>query len=460
MTIKNLQNKKICILGWGIENQALVKFLLKKKVKSEIIICDKKKVGTQNFAFPPKNIKWKSDKDYDKNLERYDIIFRAPGYPLSKLSRLAPLPAKRGNKREGLQIITSPMKLFFELCPTKNIIGVTGTKGKGTTASLIYRILKQAGRKVFLGGNIGVAPFAFIDKIKKNSWVILELSSFQLEDMEVSPRMAVITNFTAEHLSPADPNNPNYHHTLSAYWRAKANIFKWQKKNDYLIINKKLKDRLVGSPPPGKIKYFTTLDWPTKIVGDYNRENISAAAAAAKAAGVKTKISKQTVKNFKNLEHRLEFVKNIRGVKYYNDSFATTPTATAADLESFSAPIILLAGGADKGADFKKLARQIKKRVKFTVLLAGQATPRIKKALAKIKYPAKNIGPAKSMAQAVRIARGKSAAGDIVLLSPACASFGMFQNYKERGKLFKKKVKKLQITNPYKFTNNKLGEIK
>jgi UDP-N-acetylmuramoylalanine--D-glutamate ligase len=336
---------------------------------------------------------------------------------------------------------------------------VTGTKGKGTVSALIYEILKKAGKKVWLGGNIGIAPFEFLDKIKKDDWVVLELSSFQLEDIEVSPKIAVITNFYKEHLSSADPNNPNYHRSMKRYWNAKMNIVKWQKRGDKVVINKKLEIRNLKFGRGKKI-FFTKLELPSKLIGEHNKENIAAAVEVAKIIGIKKDIIKKAVKQFKGLEHRLELVKTIRGIKYYNDSFATTPESVITALNSFKEPIILLAGGAEKKSDFKKLARVIKKkvhpvkpneagakqfnRVKFVVLLNGEATLRLKKELIQSGFFGKNIKLVYNMIEAVRVARKNASSGNIILLSPACASFGMFKNYKERGNLFKKEVEKIK----------------
>jgi len=431
ITLKKLNNKKICILGYGIENQALVKYLIAKKIKADITICDSSKGVRHPFECRTPLVSWQLGKTYDKHLDQYDIIFRIAGYPLFT-------PEIIKARQAGVEI-SSPTKLFFELCPTKNIIGVTGTKGKGTTASLIYSILKKAGQQAYIGGNIGIPMFSFLNKIKPRDWVILELSSFQLENLETSPRIAVITNFYREHLAPADPNNPNYHKSLSSYWQAKSNIFKWQKKNNAAIINKNLKNK-TAEIGLGKKIYFNKSNMQTKLIGEYNKENIAATIETARLAGVKMKVIKKVIKNFKNLKHRLEFVCQAGQVKYYNNSFATTPEATIADLNSFKEPIILLAGGADKGSSFRELAKAIKKKVKFAVLLKGQATPRIKKELLKIKYPKNKMKLIDSMREAVKTAKQNSVAGDIVLLSTGCASFGMFKNYKERGNLFKKEV--------------------
>lgn len=430
MELKDLQNKKIAILGLGIENMALVRYLLKHKVKCEMTICDKRE-EVQKFWIPAyagmtkkkagmTKVSWQLGKGYNKNLDKFDVLFRSPGWPIIPLA-----PFIKG--------VSSPMQLFFELCPSKNIIGVTGTKGKGTTASLIYEILRAAGKRAWLGGNIGVAPFEFLDKIKKNDWVALELSSFQLEDMTVSPQIAVIANLYPEHLKPADPNNPNFHKNFKAYRDAKLNIVKWQKAGDKAVLNYKLNIK-------GKKIYFKKSNLPSKLVGEHNKENIAAAAAVAKIAGVKLEIIKKAVASFKGLEHRLELARELDGVKYYDDSFATTPESTIIALKSFVSPIILFLGGAEKGSNFKKLAKEVKHRVKFVILLNGDATPRIKKELLKVGFKADSMKLADNIKEAVKFAKAKAAPGDIVLLSTACASFGMFKNYKERGDLFKAEV--------------------
>ncbi|MDO8592216.1 MAG: UDP-N-acetylmuramoyl-L-alanine--D-glutamate ligase [bacterium] len=438
MDIKDLNNKKIAILGLGLENIALAKYLLKHKVEAEITICDrrnKKQLGDAYRRLLRRPLAARNDKlgkNYNKNLGKFDVLLRSPGWPITPLKSPLP-PLLKGET-------TSPMKLFFELCPSKNIIGVTGTKGKGTTASLIYEILRAAGKRVWLGGNIGVAPFEFMDKINQNDWVVLELSSFQLEDMTRSPRIAVITNFYPEHLKPADPNNPNFHKTMADYFKAKANIFRWQKSNDYLITNFQFPISNKIPNPKSQIIYFKKSELPSKLIGEHNKENVAAAVEAAKIVGIKPEVIKKAVANFKGLEHRLKFVRELNGVKYYDDSFATTPEATIIAIESFDSPLILFLGGADKASGFMELAKKVKQRVKFVVLLKGQATPRIKKELLAAGYENKKMKLAYNIKEAVAAAREQAESGDVVLLSTACASFGLFKNYKERGNLFKLEV--------------------
>jgi UDP-N-acetylmuramoylalanine--D-glutamate ligase len=438
--MQKLQNKKIAILGLGIENYWLVKYILAQKIVCTIMICDgrgKKDLNDKLLEFQKyKNVDWILGKNHDHALSEFDIVVRSPGALLANPNLVAA-------KKAGA-LITSAMNLFFENCPTNNLIGVTGTKGKGTTASLIAAILTQGGKTVWLGGNIGVAPFEFLPKIKSSDWVVLELSSFQLEDIKYSPKISVLTNFYPEHLAPADPNNPNYHKTLAIYWRAKLNIAKWQHSSDVLIANEKLTAKLKKTKLLGQIVYFNKTDLPSNLVGEHNLENIAAAVLVAKQVGIKELDIAKAVAKFKGLEYRIEFVRELKKTKYYNDSFATTPEATIIALRSFACPIILLVGGADKGSDFKKLAKEIKARVKFVALLDGLATKRIMKALETVKYPVKQMKVFKSLATAMKFVHRQAMPDDVVLLSPACASFGMFKNYKERGKLFSQEVKKLR----------------
>ena len=415
--LEKFNNKKIALLGLGLDNQALLELLKTQKVKAEITIKDARQ----------------DPEEFNKNLYPFDILFRSPGWPIL-------CPGIQEALKKGKTEMTSPLNLFFALCPSKNIIGVTGTKGKGTTASLIYQILKDAGKKVWLGGNIGIAPLGFLNKIKASDYVILELSSFQLEDLRFSPMISVITNLYKEHLAPADPNNPNYHSYYSKYWQAKLNIGK-NKDNKFLVINSNLKTKIKSVKLPGKLIYFSASQLNSKLVGTYNKENIGAALEVAKLLKINIKSAEKSVAKFENLEHRLELVEEINKIKYYDNSFSTTPESTILDLKSFTTPIIQIAGGADKGASFKELAKTIKANVKFLILLPGVGTKNIKKELTKIKFPATKFKEVEDMEEAVKIAEQHAVSGDTVLLSTGCASFGIFKNYKERGDLFKKYVR-------------------
>lgn len=436
-----IDSNNIALLGLGKENQALLLHLIKQKYQGVITICDQRQKkdllkiinAEKNLKKYSAKLKWRLEGEFKNNLEDFDLLFRSPGWPLS-------CPSIKQAKRHG-SFVSSAMEYFLAICPSRNIIGVTGSKGKGTTASLITAILKADKRKVFLGGNIGIAPFSFFDKIKPVDWVVLELSSFQLEELKISPRYAIITNLFKEHLSPADPLNPNYHQSYAAYFKAKLSIAK-NKENRFLLINQTIRHKVENLKLESKLIYFKPSALSSKLKGVYNQENIGAAVALAKLLKIKQEIYQKAVANFSNLEHRLELVIEKKGVKYYNNSFSTTPESTVLDLLSFNEPIILLAGGADKGADFKKLAKVIKERVKYLILLEGKATPKILAELEKQNYQANRKTLVNSMNEAINVAKEEAQAGDIVLLSTACASFGLFKNYKERGEQFRYYVKK------------------
>lgn len=296
-------------------------------------------------------------------------------------------------------------------------------------------------------GNIGTAPFEFINKLKKDDYVVLELSSFQLEDLHKSPHIAVLTNFSPEHLAPADPNNPNYHKNLKSYWLAKSQIFAQQKKNDYFIVNERLNSPLErggaerrGVMGNAQVVKFIKSELESNLPGEHNKENIAAAVEVAKLLKINDKIIAKAVKIFKGLEHRIEKVIEKNGITYYDDSFATIPDSAVIALKSFNQPIVLLAGGADKGANFKNFAKEIKKRVKFLILFKGIGSERIITELEKINYSKKNYKIVDNMKKAMELANKRVRSGDIVLLSPGCASFGVFKNYKERGNLFKEAI--------------------
>ncbi len=463
MIVKKNENLKIALLGFGLDNQALLKLLLKKRDTQEITICDKRpkkllaKIETESQKNNKVKINYRLEKDFNHNLFEFDILFRSPGWPIA-------CPGVQEALKSG-SYLSSALDVFFRLCPTKNIIGVTGTKGKGTTATLIHQIIsnnlknktlskksdtKETRSKAWLGGNIGLSPLSFLEKLKEKDFVVLELSSFQLEDLKMSPKISVITNLFKEHLAPADPNNPNFHKSFNDYFKAKLNIA-LNEENELLIINQKLKDKfktyeklLSSKKSDKKIAYFQAANLKTKIKGDYNQENIAAAIEVAKALRISKNIYEKTVANFKNLEHRLELVAEKNKIKFFNNSFSTTPESTELDLLSFNSEIIQLAGGADKGANFKNLAKTIKKKVKFLILFPGEGSKKIELELKKINFSEKKIIKVKSMSEAISGAYSQAKPGDIILLSTACASFGLFKNYKERGNLFREGVKKIK----------------
>lgn len=433
--------KKIALLGLGKDNIALLNLFDKHKAPAVFTICDfreKNKLPKLKL----KNIKplYQLNSSFNTNLEKFDILYRSPGWPLN-------CPGLKKAIKLNKEIeITSALNLFFELCPSKNIIGVSGTKGKGTTATLITNILKTAyknKRRVFLGGNIGIPPLSFLEKINKDDYIVLELSSFQLEDLKYSPKIAILTNLFPEHLAPADPNNPNYHSSINSYFQAKLNIAK-SKENKHLIANLSLKNKLEKAGIKKDVIYFSKSELKTKLVGDYNKENIAASVSLAKLLKVSPSIYEPVIAKFGNLKHRLRLVASKNGVKYYNNSFSTTPESTALDLKSFSGRIIQIAGGADKGASFKDLAKTILEKTTKLILLPGKGSEKIALELEKIKFPKENLTLAPDMKEAVSSASKLAEPNDTVILSTACASFGIFKNYKQRGELFEEYVNKIK----------------
>lgn len=426
--MSNFKGKKIAVLGIGVEGESSVKFLRSKGAK--VVQLDKNK-----------------NKNYLENLNQYDLVVRTPGLKISELAKKVD-PAK----------ITSQTRLFFDLCPCP-IIGVTGTKGKGTTSSLIYEMLKKQGKDAYLGGNIGKPPLDFLSRLSPQSIVVLELSSFQLQDMTKSPHIAVMLMTTSEHL--------DYHKDVKEYVDAKRNILRFQRSSDYAVINRDYPASLESDIySVGRIYYvsreregyegcFIGNDalWllrdgrkeriisnsEIKIPGKHNLENACAACMAANLSGVSKKTMVSILKTFKGLEHRIELVRELGGVRFYDDSFSTTPETAIAAIEAFKEPKILILGGSGKGSDFTELGQVIsdpKNNIK-AIIGIGVEWQRIKE---KIKMEKLLVEGAKNMGQIVKAASKIAEDGDVVLLSPACASFDMFKNYKDRGEQFKKEV--------------------
>jgi UDP-N-acetylmuramoylalanine--D-glutamate ligase len=459
--ITDWKNKKVAVLGLGVEGLATVQFLQNKG--SEIWVLDKKK--KEEFAdeivksAEELGAKFVLGPEYLKKLSEYDVIVRAPGF-------IRKSPELLKAEKEGA-VITSLTKIFFDLCPCP-IIGVTGTKGKGTTSALIYEMLKDSGRDVYLGGNIGTPPLDFLDKLTKQSIVVLELSSFQLQDLTKSPYIAVMLMTTSEHL--------DHHKDVAEYIDAKRNILRFQDEKDFAVLNR---DYIVTNESDifteGNVFYVTRerdsveqgafirdnavwmrmqgSEW--KIIdtqnillpGRHNLENVEAAVVAATLGGADKGSIAHVLRTFKGLEHRLELVREVKGVRYYDDSFSTTPETAIAAIEAFGAPEILILGGSSKNSDFTELGNVISEAKNIKAIIGiGEEWWKIKSAL-RTKNKEQRIlfvEDAKDMRTIVLAASKIAQPGDVVLLSPACASFGMFRNYKDRGEQFKKEVNSLK----------------
>ncbi|PIQ77291.1 UDP-N-acetylmuramoyl-L-alanine--D-glutamate ligase [Candidatus Peregrinibacteria bacterium CG11_big_fil_rev_8_21_14_0_20_46_8] len=449
----------IAILGHGIEGKAAAEYFLAKG--EEVTVCD----SNQGLSLP-KTLGAQLGPDYLKNLERFDLVVRSPGIS-PNIKELQPIRSK----------LTSATKIFFDACPCP-VIGVTGTKGKGTTASLLHAILSQGEKRVFLGGNIGVPMLSFLNQVTKSDLVILELSSFQLMDLQKSPHVAVVLGITPDHL--------DYHKDFEEYVAAKQNIVRHQTKNDVAIIDvdsaesaacAKLTSARVREVSTTKsvrdgafvkVDSFTLLDGNegsifgtrgnTRLLGEHNVKNILAAAAAAQTLGAPLQHIQSAVQNFKGLPHRLEHVARKEGVDFYNDSASTNPETTIAAIRSFKRPEIIILGGSGKGVSFASLAAEVVERENVkSVIVFGEMRQEISAAIEKaaieermqaIKAAAKKkeepipphkleIIQAESVAEAFMVAKMLAQEGDVVLLSPACASFDMFSNYIERGEMFR-----------------------
>lgn len=415
----------VAILGFGREGKATLRYFYKKGVRG-ITVCDRLR---QKF---PKGIRGNFGKNYLRNLFKFNVIFRSPGIPYYT-------PEIQKAKKAGAEI-TSATKYFFETCPAK-IIGVTGTKGKGTVAALIEAMLKKSGKRVFLCGNIGAPALDILDKLKPSDWVIYELSSFQLQDLQKSPHIAVVLGITSEHL--------DYHKTAQEYRNAKKSIVKFQKKEDHVVFDNTNKIAIAFArsakakkhPTSSQKKLFPLKN--TRLPGPHNIKNMYAAITAAKIAGAKTPAIKKAIREARPRPHRLEPLPSRHGIHFINDSAATIPEATIAAIQSFQTPIMLIAGGSEKHSNYTQLGRAIvNARHLKEVILMGKTAAKIEKAIKTAGGKHIKIVRAKTLKDAIRAAYHDAIRGDTVLLSPASASFDQFKNYEDRGEQFKIQTKK------------------
>ncbi len=457
MNKDHFKNKNIAILGFGIEGISVCDFL--NEVSAVTVVDEKKREDFDPEVlnrYEGLGVKFKFGTI--DSLVGFDIIFRSPGFHPE-------IPQLVEAKEKGVEV-TSATKVFFNLCPCP-IIGVTGTKGKGTTSTLVYEMLKLRGFDTYLGGNIGTPPLSFLDNLKSDSKVVLELSSFQLIDLEKSPHVAVMLMTTSEHL--------DYHEDVYEYIDAKRNIFRFQNENDFAIVNRdypasnesdiettarvyqvsREQDVVSGCFVRGD-KIILKMDKEVQEIldikdialpGKHNLENVCAAIVASLCAGAIMKSIIPVLKQFKGLEHRIEHVATVRGVAYYDDSFSTTPETAIAAIEAFEQPKILILGGSSKNSDFTELGQIISDNETIKAIIGiGSEWEKIKESIKYKVSSIKCIEGLENMEQVVEESSKIAEIGDVVLLSPACASFGMFQNYKDRGEQFKKEVQSLKIS--------------
>jgi UDP-N-acetylmuramoylalanine--D-glutamate ligase len=437
MKIETLKNKKILILGFGREGKDTLEFLRKIFPDKTFGIADKDKnckLQIENCKL--RKVKWHLGENYLKALKNYDVIIKSPGVPIH-------LPEVERAFKEGK--ITSQTEIFLENYKGK-IVGITGTKGKSTTASLIYKVLKGGGLKVHLAGNIGKPVLNYLISSKEDEIFVYELSSHQLYNLKISPHVAVFLNIYPEHL--------DYYKDFKEYLMAKANITLWQTENDFLVYNSK-DENIRKIAEKSKAKKIPIRDYSNILenigikkipfYGDFYGLNIACAIEVGKIFGVKKDKIKKAIEKFKPLPHRLEYVGRFNGIEFFNDSLSTIPQTTIAALDSLGERVqTLILGGFDRGLDFKELAREILKRKIKNLILFPTTGERIWREILKFVKDDSQLPRAilvQNMKDAVKIAFEITEKGKICLLSPASPSFGIFRDYKERGNLFKKYVK-------------------
>ena len=451
--LASLRGKQVTVIGIGVSNRPLLRLLA--GAGAEVTARDKKteeQLGDIAPQLKEWGIRLVLGENYMEDISG-DVVFRTPGLRPDHPGLLAA-------KERGAEI-TSEMEVFFEVCPCP-MIAVTGSDGKTTTTSVIAEMLRAAGKTVWLGGNIGTPLLDQADKMASDHVAVLELSSFQLMSMKKTPHVAVITNLS--------PNHLDWHRDFAEYVEAKCNLFKNQGKDDVLVLN-------FDNPPScelaekasGQVRFFSRKSIPVvggvwlkdgmlldngepimatadiRIPGDHNVENYMAACAALKGL-VAPEIMAKVAREFNGVEHRLELTRELDGVKYYNDSIASSPSRTLAGLKCFpSDTIILIAGGYDKQIPFDALGAALPTAVRV-LLLCGATADKIEAAV----KAAPDYAPGKpelvhfdNLDDTVAYARKIAKAGDLVLLSPACASFDQFPNFAARGRYFKDLVNKL-----------------
>ena len=455
-----IQGKKVAFIGAGVSHKRCIEQFV--ELGAQVTLCDQKKsledFGAYADTLRRLHVRLSLGEHYTDGFAGQDIIMRTPGYEYYKPELQAALQA--GTK------VTNEVELFFELCPCE-IVAVTGSDGKTTTTTLISKMFEAAGRKVFLGGNIGAALLPQLADVTPEAVAVVELSSFQLISMRVSPKVAVVTNVT--------PNHLDHHKDMQEYIDAKRNILLWQVPPCRAVLGFENEiSRGMQKDCKGEQVWFTRLHETdkgaflresddtlcyaengvvtpilpraeVKLRGLHNVENLLAAIAAVWGR-VPVEAMRQVGSTFTGVEHRIEPVRTLDGVTYYNDSIASSPTRTIAGLRSFNQKIILIAGGYDKKIPYEPLAPEILAHVK-TLVLMGATGPRIEAAVRAcpgFDESALTILHADSMQHAVELARGAAQPGDVVSLSPASASFDLYPNFEVRGRDYKNIVNNLK----------------
>ena len=458
--LSSLRNKTVAVIGIGVSNRPLIELLLSRGVA--VTACDKKDratLGAPAEELVGKGCRLRLGPDYLKDLTE-DVIFRTPGMRPD-------LPELNAAVERG-STLTSEMEVFFEVCPCP-ILAVTGSDGKTTTTTIIAELLRAAGKTVHLGGNIGHPLLSETGGMKAGDIAVLELSSFQLMTMTRSPHIAVVTNLA--------PNHLDVHKDYAEYISAKENIFTHQSASDIAVFNadNEVTRSFVGRQR-GALRTFSRREtvergaylapddagegqaiWMSnengcrqvlslaeiKLPGVHNVENYMAAIAAVDRL-VPDKIIRDFAKNFGGVEHRIELVRELDGVRYYNDSIASSPSRTIAGLNAFPEKVILIAGGKDKGISYDSLGPVVNEHVKL-LILCGATAGVIRASVEQAEnYGGLEIADVEDYHQAVSLARSRAKEGDVIILSPASTSFDRFANFMERGRVFKEIVNSLK----------------
>lgn len=433
---------KIAILGFDVEGKASYDYF--SRSEHEITILDR----NPEVAIP-EGVDSVLGDTYLDNLNRFDLIVRTAGLNPKLILEKNPSVADK---------ITSHINEFLRVSPTRNIIGVTGTKGKGTTSALITSVLEAAGKTVHLGGNIGLPPLTFNNQLYSDSWVVLELSSFQLIDLKTSPHIGVCIMVVPEHL--------DWHDDIEEYYQAKSQLFAHQSQEDIAIyFSQNDVSKSIATASPGKkIPYYDKpgayvhsdsikIDGHTicktselKLLGKHNWQNVCAAITAVWQVTQDVDSMRKVLTSFTGLPHRLELIRELDGVKYYDDSFGTAPETAIVAVQAFKQPVIAIMGGRSKGIPFDKLGEIVSKEPNLkNVITIGETGPEIAESLKSNGFD-QIVEGEKSIDEIVKQAQKLAEPGDIVLLSAASTSFDMFKNYKDRGEKFTEAVKLLSST--------------
>jgi len=435
---KDYQGKRVLVMGLGLLGGGVGVARFFSEIGAQVTVTDlKNKTELKPSLKKIKDLKVKLvlGRHEEKDFISHDLIIRNPAVPQS-----SPFLALARKKGVAVSMDTS---LFAKFCSAP-IIGVTGTRGKTTTATLIYELLQGSGKQTLLGGNVqGMAALSLLKKVRENSLVVLELSSWELQGFnqeKISPQIAVITNVYPDHL--------NRYQNMDKYIADKKVIFKYQTKRDFLVLNQENEEtKKMADQTKSQVIWFKKADlpkeWHLRLPGGHNLANAAAAYQVGRILKLYPQWMEPVFKTFKGVSGRLEKIAKIRDVKYINDTTSTTPEAVMSALDSFNNPIILIAGGADKNLSFDQLGAAISKKAKAVLLLKGTAIDKLTSSINESGGKKKILGCFDDLKKAVKAAQKKARPGEIILLSPGCASFGMFNNEYHRGDVFNQIVKEL-----------------